>query len=131
MAPTTSFLLVALTSFSTALASPGCSASLPAGLTPGTSQNLTISSRSVIGKITTRDYIIHLPQNFKAANTKAAPLIFAFHGQLQPAWSMEQVTELSKPAFNKDYVVVYPSGMNVQAPGVRIAQQYQDFRSKS
>lgn len=100
-----------------ALASPGCGLPLPNNLKPGTStHNVTISSRSVIGKTTQREYILYLPVNF--SNNKPAPLVFAFHGQQQPAWSMEKITQMSDPAFNKDAIVVYPEGMNVQAPGV-------------
>ncbi|KAH7397165.1 hypothetical protein BKA66DRAFT_508956 [Pyrenochaeta sp. MPI-SDFR-AT-0127] len=114
-------LLSALTLLPLALAaSSGCSATLPKGLTPGgASQNLTISSASVIGKKTERRYIIHLPQTFSAKNDKAAPLIIAPHGQLLPAWTMESITELSKPAFNKDHIVVYPLGLDFQAPGIQ------------
>ncbi|KAH7091532.1 Alpha/Beta hydrolase protein [Paraphoma chrysanthemicola] len=118
---TTKRLLALLCLFPLALgASSGCSASLPTGLTPGgASQNLTISSKSVIGNTTERRYIVHLPTNFAASNAKPAPLIFALHGQLQPAWSMESVTQLSQPEFNKDHVVVYPLGLDVQDPGIQ------------
>ncbi|KAF2848041.1 carbohydrate esterase family 1 protein [Plenodomus tracheiphilus IPT5] len=113
-----SFLIAAVSLVPGITASTGCFAALPAGLTPGgPSQNITIASKSVIGNITQRQFLLHLPQNFAAKNDKPAPLILAFHGQLQPAWSMESVTEMSKPAFNKDYVVVYPQGLDVQAPG--------------
>ncbi|CBX91904.1 hypothetical protein LEMA_P046100.1 [Plenodomus lingam JN3] len=112
-------LLVVAASLASALAaSAGCSAALPSGLTPGgPSQNITVISKSVIGKTTQRQFLLHLPPNFGAMNDQPAPVILAFHGQLQPAWSMESVTELSKPAFNKDYVVVYPQGLAVQSPG--------------
>lgn len=100
-----------------ALASTGCGLPLPHDLKPGTStHNVTISSRSVIGTTTQREYILHLPANY--STHEPAPLIFAFHGQQQPAWSMEKISQLSDPAFNKDAIVVYPSGMDVQAPGV-------------
>ncbi|EOA84373.1 hypothetical protein ACJQWK_01296 [Exserohilum turcicum] len=101
-------------------ASSGCGTTLAPNLRPGTStHNVTISSRSVIGKTTTREYILYLPKGYAASNDKAAPLVFAFHGQQQPAWSMEKITQLSDPAFNPDAVVVYPQGMNVQPPGVQ------------
>ncbi|EUC47021.1 carbohydrate esterase family 1 protein [Bipolaris oryzae ATCC 44560] len=103
-----------------ALASPGCGSSLPINFKPGTSTtNVTISSKSVIGKITEREYILHLPTNYAPSNNKPAPLIFAFHGQLQPARNMEKISQLSDPNFNKDSIVVYPAGMNVQVPGVQ------------
>ncbi|CAN9262045.1 unnamed protein product [Alternaria alternata] len=101
-------------------ASSGCGSVLPSGLTPGKSTtNVTLSSKSVIGKTTERQYIIHLPSSFDATNKKAAPLVIAFHGQQQPARSMEVISELSNPTFNPNTIVVYPEGMNVQAPGVQ------------
>lgn len=101
-------------------ASSGCKTALSSALTPGSStHNLTISSKSIIGNITTRQYILHLPANYARSNDAATPLIIAFHGQQQPAWSMEKVSELSNPAFNSDFIVAYPEGMNVQAPGVQ------------
>lgn len=117
-----SFILAALALLPSALAaSSGCKAALPANLTPGASTyNLTISSKSVIGKTTDRQYILHLPAGFSAKNDVAAPLVMVFHGQIQPAWSMERITELSSPAFNPNTIIVYPEAMNVQEPGVHI-----------
>ncbi|RAR00449.1 carbohydrate esterase family 1 protein [Stemphylium lycopersici] len=110
----TAFLPLALA------ASSGCGTALPAGLKPGSStHNVTLSSKSVIGKTTNREYIIHLPSGYAAANNKAAPLVMAFHGQQQPAWSMEKISQLSDPAFNPGSIIVYPEGMNVQDPGVQ------------
>ncbi|KAF9700611.1 hypothetical protein EKO04_001752 [Ascochyta lentis] len=101
-------------------ASTGCKSALASNLKPGSStHNITISSKSVIGKTTERQYILHLPSSFSASNDKAAPLVVAFHGQQQPAWSMEKISELSNPAFNGDVVVAYPEGLNVQKPGVQ------------
>ncbi|KAF1933196.1 carbohydrate esterase family 1 protein [Didymella exigua CBS 183.55] len=101
-------------------ASSGCKTTLPSNLTPGAStHNLTLSSKSVIGKITQREYILHIPANYKTSNDVSTPLIVAFHGQQQPAWSMEKISELSNPAFNNNTIVAYPEGMNVQAPGVQ------------
>jgi len=100
-------------------ASSGCGTRLPSGLTPGKSTtNVTLSSKSVIGKTTERQYILHLPSKYKASNDEALPLVIAFHGQQQPARSMEVISELSNPDFNPNTIVVYPEGMNVQAPGV-------------
>ncbi|KAF1352884.1 alpha/beta-hydrolase [Lizonia empirigonia] len=116
-----SFLLAALAILPSALAaSRGCKAALPANLTPGVStHNITISSKSVIGNITDRQYILYLPAGFSANNDVAAPLIMAFHGSSQPAWSMERITELSKPEFNPNSIMVYPQAMNVQSPGLQ------------
>ncbi|KZM20996.1 uncharacterized protein EKO05_0005223 [Ascochyta rabiei] len=117
-----SFLLgTALCVLSTAsAASTGCARALASNLTPGSSTyNLTVSSKSVIGKTTQREYILHLPASFSAKNDKPAALVLAFHGQQQPAWSMEKISELSNPAYNGEFVVAYPAGMNVQNPGVQ------------
>jgi len=104
-------------------ASSGCRTRLPSGLTPGKSTtNVTLSSKSVIGKTTERQYILHLPSKYKASNDEALPLVIAFHGQQQPARSMEVISELSNPDFNPNTIVVYPEGMNVQAPGVSLDQ---------
>lgn len=101
-------------------ASAGCKAALPAGLTPGSStHNITLSSKSVIGKTTNREYILHLPASYAASNNAPAPLVLAFHGQQQPAWSMEKISEFSNPAFNNNTIVAYPEGLNVQDPGVQ------------
>ncbi|KAJ4290308.1 hypothetical protein N0V90_010524 [Kalmusia sp. IMI 367209] len=98
--------------------SPGCGRSLPDGLTPGgPSRNLTLESKSQIGTTGTRSFLTYLPHRFSSENNKAAPLILAFHGQTQPAWSMESITKLSTPHFNEDYVVVYPEGLNYKSPG--------------
>ena len=103
-------------------ASSGCKTTLPSNLTPGSStHNLTLSSKSVIGKTTERQYILHLPASYKPSNDAPTPLVVAFHGQSQPAWSMEKISELSNPDFNSDRIVVYPEAMNVQAPGVRFS----------
>ncbi|KAF2126372.1 carbohydrate esterase family 1 protein [Dothidotthia symphoricarpi CBS 119687] len=112
----TTFISVGATLITLVLASSsGCSKALPSNLTPGgTTQVLTISSKSVIGKTTQREYRVHLPSTFSAKNNAAAPLIIALHGQLQPARSMEAITGLSTPAFNKNAIVVYPEGLNQQ-----------------
>jgi poly(3-hydroxybutyrate) depolymerase len=121
---TTSLIFSVLCPVSLA-ASAGCGSTLPSGLSPGKSiTNVTISSKSVIGKTTERQYILHLPSSFQVSNDKAAPLVIAFHGQQQPARSMEVISELSNPAFNPNTIVVYPEGMNVQAPGVSSSYQY-------
>ncbi|RYP04947.1 hypothetical protein DL764_004127 [Monosporascus ibericus] len=86
--------------------SSGCGQRIPDGFTPGgPSQTFTIQSESQAGG-GTRQYIGHLPQHFSSQNDQPAPLILAFHGQTQPAWSMEQITGLSTPEFNKDAIVV-------------------------
>lgn len=101
-------------------ASAGCKVALSSTLTPGTStHNLTISSKSVIGTTTQRQYIVHLPATYAPSNNAPTPLIIAFHGQSQPAWSMEKISELSNPDFNKNSIIAYPEGMNVQSPGVQ------------
>jgi poly(3-hydroxybutyrate) depolymerase len=72
----------------------------------------------MIGKTTEREYILHLPAEFQSSNNEAAPLVLAFHGQQQHAWSMEAISELSNPNFNPNAIVAYPQGLDVQAPGV-------------
>jgi hypothetical protein len=42
---------------------------------------------------------------------------------------MEVISELSNPAFNPNTIVVYPEGMNVQAPGVSYPNRYFSSRS--
>ncbi|RYP40439.1 hypothetical protein DL767_001675 [Monosporascus sp. MG133] len=86
--------------------SSGCGQPLPDDFTPGgPSRNFTIQSQSQVGG-GTRQYIGHLPQHFSSQNDQPAPLILAFHGQTQPAWSMERITGLSTPEFNTDAIVV-------------------------
>ncbi|KAH6641994.1 Alpha/Beta hydrolase protein [Boeremia exigua] len=111
---------LALLALPTALAASGCRTPLPPNLAPGTStHNLTLASRSVIGTTTQREYILHLPAGYNASNDEPAPLIVAFHGQSQPAWSMERISGFSDPAWNTEAVVVYPQGLDVQEPGVQ------------
>lgn len=114
--------LTALFSLPAALAtSAGCRAPLPSNLRPGASTySLTIPSRSVIGQTTNREFIIHLPANYNAANNVAAPLVLALHGQSLPASSMERISELSSAEFNAGSVVVYPTGIAGPEAGVRI-----------
>ncbi|KAF1957753.1 alpha/beta-hydrolase [Byssothecium circinans] len=101
-----------------AKASAGCGKTLPAGLTPGgPSQNLTLESESQINSTITRAFRTYLPEQFSANNDNAKPLILAFHGQLQPARSMETITNLSAPFFNREAVVVYPEGLFYQSVG--------------
>lgn len=96
----------------------GCGKTLPEGLVPGgPSKNFTIESRSQAGGVTRR-YLLHLPENFSSKNKEPAPLILAFHGQTQPTWSMESITNLSVPYFNKDAIVAYPEGLYYKSPGV-------------
>lgn len=113
-------------------ASSGCQTPLPPTLTPGSSTyNLTISSKSVIGKTADRQYILHLPSNYKPSNDASTPLILAFHGQSQPAWSMERISSFSNPTFNPNAIVAYPEGLNVQDPGVRLQTHKQQAKPNS
>ncbi|KAH7139138.1 Alpha/Beta hydrolase protein [Dendryphion nanum] len=95
--------------------SDGCEK--PINATPGgPTQTITIHSNSQTGG-GDRKYLIYVPENFSSTNNESAPLILAFPGQLMPAWSMELVTNLSSPYFNKDAIVVYPEGLDFQPPG--------------
>lgn len=87
----------------------------------GPSNNFTLTSQSVIGANTTRQYIVYLPERFATTNEVPKPLILAFHGQRQPTWSMERISGLSTGEFNTEYVVMYPEGLNYQEPGVRFS----------
>jgi hypothetical protein len=92
----------------------------PGPIPGGPLQTLTLTSQSVIDANTTRQYFVHLPPHFSSTNNIPAPLILAFHGQTQPTWSMERITQLSTEDFNTDYVVVYPEGLDFKEPGVRL-----------
>ncbi|KAF2264780.1 alpha/beta-hydrolase [Lojkania enalia] len=97
--------------------SPGCGKPLPSNLSPGgPSKNFTIYSQSQLGG-GVRKYLLYLPGRFYTKNNKPAPLILAFHGQTQPTWSMEYISNLSSPYFNREAIVVYPEGVNYKAPG--------------
>jgi poly(3-hydroxybutyrate) depolymerase len=99
--------------------SPGCTLPLPSTLTPGSSTyNITLSSASVRGTTTQRQYIVHLPSSYSAANNAPAPLVLAFHGQSLPARSMERISGFSDPAFNEGSVVVFPEGVAGEEFGV-------------
>ncbi|KAK7180899.1 hypothetical protein DPSP01_000629 [Paraphaeosphaeria sporulosa] len=93
----------------------GCGKALPESLRPGgPSKNLTLESKSQINATLSRSFLMYIPEHFSASNNDAKPLVLAFHGQSQPNWSMERITNLSAPNFNKDYIVAYPAGLDTQ-----------------
>ena len=98
--------------------SSGCGKALPQGLVPGGySRNFTIQSRSEPGGVTRR-FSVYLPEHFGSSNRAAAPLVLAFHGQTQPTWSIETITNLSDAYFNTDAIAVFPEGLYYRSPGV-------------
>ncbi|KAF2189050.1 carbohydrate esterase family 1 protein [Zopfia rhizophila CBS 207.26] len=95
--------------------SDGCGKPLPFDMSPGgPSRNFTIYSHAGGG---TRQYLVYLPEKFSACNDDPAPLILAFHGQTQPTASIEEITGLSTPYFNRHTIVVYPEGLDYKPPG--------------
>lgn len=106
------------TTFAWHRGSNGCGKPLPHGLSPGgPSKNFTTYSHSQKG-VGERQYLLYLPLRFSVKNNKPAPVVFAFHGQTQPTWSIESITNLSVPYFNQDAIVVYPEGVYYKSPGV-------------
>ncbi|ORY15502.1 Alpha/Beta hydrolase protein [Clohesyomyces aquaticus] len=106
-----STLIPSVTSFCT-LPNPsnGCGKPLPNALLPGgPSINFTLTSPLGGGE---RKYLLHLPEAFSVKNDIPAPVILAFGGFTQPTWSMEEMTQFSDPNMNKDYIAVYPEGLN-------------------
>lgn len=71
---------------------------------PGTSRP---ESLMVGGK--QRDYILHVPKNYKP--NMPLPLVIAFHGMGETAQTMESDSDLSTKADGADFIVVYPDGI--------------------
>lgn len=82
------------------LASAGCS----------TVHNATIGETKEI-KLGDRTYRLYFPVNYEY--NKPAPLILSYHGGHRTAKSQEELDLLTTEYFNKDYIVVYPQGLNV------------------
>lgn len=59
---------------------------------------------------TMRSYDLHVPAKYDA--TKAAPLVFAFHGYTMNPSQMASATHLSKVSDDRGFVLVYPAGTN-------------------
>lgn len=62
-------------------------------------------------KIGDRIVRISLPKNYEP--TKPAPLIVAYHDKGMTAEDMENLTHLSDPVLNPDYIVLYPEAVEV------------------
>lgn len=87
---------------------PGCGKL--AHMNPGDQQHDITGSLEYGGA--NRTYRLHLPSSYDG--TKAAPLVFAFHGGGGDAEGMEKLTHLSRIADEHGFIVVYPDGLNNQ-----------------
>lgn len=61
----------------------------------GSTQTLNLTSSGVV-----REYLIHLPNQYNAANQY--PVVLAFHGNTEPAFAMEADTGLSNQNITSD-----------------------------
>ena len=62
-----------------------------------------------------REYILDLPQDWKS--DRPMPLVLAFHGKKQKNSVFRQQAQLSDPDFNKEALVAYPHGIDLQWSG--------------
>lgn len=82
------------------LASAGCSSA----------RNVSIDTTQEV-KLGDRSYRLYFPVNYR--QKKPAPLILSYHGGSRTAKWQEELDLLTTTYFNKDYIVVYPQGINV------------------
>jgi poly(3-hydroxybutyrate) depolymerase len=61
-----------------------------------------------------RWYLLWFPENYEP--TEPAPLILSYHGGTRTAESQQKLDLLSTSYFNKNYIVVYPNGIDVSRP---------------
>ncbi|HYD34733.1 MAG TPA: hypothetical protein VD999_01555 [Vitreimonas sp.] len=57
-----------------------------------------------------RSYVLHVPENYD--RTAKIGVVFAFHGRGNTGPEMEEITQLSGLADQKNFLVVYPTGLN-------------------
>jgi len=97
-----------------AAASSGCGSAVAPGLTRGGSaytNNLNFTTTS--GDI--RQYALHIPTAYNV-NTPA-PLAFSFHGRSDTAAGQESISQMSNENWNPNFLVVYPTGINLEWQG--------------
>lgn len=102
------FLFASISCVSPVLASTGCNKSLPQGVQPGKSVDLTIQSNS---GVTPRKYRLHLPSSYHV--DKEVPLILSFHGRGKDAKFQEKLSQFSNESYGFDGIVAYPEGVPV------------------
>lgn len=92
------------------LASSGCSHNIDDRLRPGgPSQSFQIWSSAGGGR---REYLLHLPANYKRG--QPSPLILAFHGQDQTVAAFEKECRFSESEHNTlNAIIAYPQGLGV------------------
>jgi hypothetical protein len=99
---------VPATSGSNSNTSSGCGSPLPARVVAGGSST-TFNFLSPDGN--TRTYAIRVPALYNIS--RAAPLIFSFHGRGDTAANQEALSGFSNDQWNPYGIAVYPSGVNV------------------
>lgn len=95
-----------VTAYGAASLKNGCNTSLPSGIKPGHSVNLTLPSSS---GVTPREYRLHLPKDYDG--TKELPLILSFHGRTQDAKYQEELSQFSNASYGFKGIAVYPQGV--------------------
>ncbi|CAD0113294.1 unnamed protein product [Aureobasidium uvarum] len=106
-------------------ASSGCGAALPPGIQlGGPSVTFNITSGGVI-----RSFNVHVPTSYK--NTKASPLIVAYHGRSNNQLSVESDSQLSSETWNPYAIAVYPLGEDVYPATVGGSPYYNDLTFSS
>lgn len=60
-----------------------------------------------------RYYLVYIPVNY--APEEPAPLVLSFHGGSRIAEQQLNLDNLTSKAFNRDYIVAYPNGIDVSA----------------
>ncbi|CAD0088378.1 unnamed protein product, partial [Aureobasidium mustum] len=121
----TSILLSAVFSaVAQSAATSGCGIPLSSQLTRGgASQSNTLSFTTSGGVV--RSYLLHIPSSYDI-NTPA-PIAFSYHGRGENPQGQESISGMSNEAFNPNYLVVYPQGINLQWQGDPEAVGYDDI----
>ncbi|THW52879.1 alpha/beta-hydrolase [Aureobasidium pullulans] len=116
-------ILAALFAGAHAAATPGCGSPLSAQLTRGGADKTNTLSFTTSGGVV-RSYLLHIPTSYDVSTP--APIAFSYHGRNGNSKDQETISGMSNEAFNPNYLVVYPQGLNAVWQGDPDASGYDD-----
>ncbi|THZ81719.1 alpha/beta-hydrolase, partial [Aureobasidium pullulans] len=119
----TTLILAALFAGAHAAATPGCGSPLSAQLTRGGADKTNTLSLTTSGGVV-RSYLLHIPTSYDVSTP--APIAFSYHGRNGNSKDQETISGMSNEAFNPNYLVVYPQGLNAVWQGDPDASGYDD-----
>jgi poly(3-hydroxybutyrate) depolymerase len=116
MAPLFGLVFCALLALAVPLATAqrrasGCGTTSSSSIQNGKSANISIESGGLH-----RSYLLHIPKSYHSSTPVA--LILSFHGRTRDAKQQEELSQLSNPSFNPDWIAVYPQGVAVNIADV-------------